>query len=187
MGGISSRYTASSEQELHLDPNDKYQLNSNVFKYSDQEIVGDVVIPGKDINDVELNRIVNQQRQYYIESVKKMNDLLHILLQQIQLNILANNYNEKNRVILEKLLRELNEKKLDLKNSKEANLVDYRRMELIQAELKQKRRTIFFVIIAIIVLIVLLVLSFLLLKNNMKLPLPKLPTKFTIPFRPPQK
>ena len=51
-------------------------------------------------------------------SSDEMSDSLHNLLQQIQLNILANNYNEKNKHILNKLLKELNNKRLELKDSR---------------------------------------------------------------------
>lgn len=185
MGGISSRYTPQSDNLTtphFLNPVDKYQQSSNVINYDEPTITGDISIPGTDMNDVELNRIVNKQRQYYQLSGKEMGDKLHNLLQQIQLNILANNYNEKNKVLLSKMFNEMKEKQADLKDSKEANLADYRRIELIQAEIKQKNRTILFVIIAILALLILLALSFLLLKNNLNLKLPKLP-KITIPSR----
>lgn len=187
MGGISSRYTPQPGTNNLTTPNflnsvDRYQQSSNVIDYDEPVITGDISIPGTDMNDVELNRIVNKQRQYYQLSGKEMGDKLHNLLQQIQLNILANNYNEKNKVLLSKLFNEMKEKQSDLKDSKEANLVDYRRIELIQAEIKQKNRTILFVIIAILALLILLALSFLLLKNNLNLKLPKLP-KITIPSR----
>lgn len=185
MGGISSRYTPATNNVTtphFLNPVDKYQESSNVINYDEPIITGDISIPGDDINDVELNRIVNKQRQYYQMSAKEMRDKLHNLLQQIQLNILANNYNEKNKVLLNKMFNEMKSKQAELKDSKEANLADYRRIELIQTEIKQKNRTILFVIIAIIALIILMTFSFLLLNNNLKLKLPKLP-KLTIPSR----
>ena len=76
--------------------------------------------------------------------------------------------NEKNKVLLKKLFNEAKNKQLDLKDSKEANFADYRRMELIQAEIKQKNRTILFVLFANITLLVLLSISFIILKSNMK-------------------
>ena len=81
-------------------------------------------------------------------------------------------------------MKEANNKRAELKDSQEANLADYRRIELIQSEIKQKNRTILFVTIASIVLLLLLVISFVFLRSNINLTIPNL--KFTIPFRLPR-
>ena len=173
MGGISSRYNSTpdiNDTNKYLKRIDEYQLNSNVLKLEKLEISGDISIPGETnaATSQELQRIVNEQKQYHLISGKEMSSMLHKLLQQIQLNILANNYNEKNKVLLKKLFNDVKNKQLDLKDSKEANFADYRRMELIQAEIKQKNKTILFVFIANITLLVLLSISFIILKSNMK-------------------
>ena len=173
MGGVSSRYNSTDDIDdtnEYLKRIDKYQLKSNVLELEKQEISGSISIPGETNADAaqELQRIVNKQKQYHLISGKEMSSMLHKLLQQIQLNILANNYNEKNKVLLKKLFNDVKNKQLDLKDSKEANFADYRRMELIQAEIKQKNRTILFVLFANITLLVLLSISFIILKSNMK-------------------
>lgn len=182
MGGISSKVTNTTNiipiPELPKLTPDQYQLSSNVIEYKEPQLLTDQAVLEANNSDIELKRIVNKELQYYMSSGKEMSDSLHNLLQQIQLNILANNYNEKNKHILNKLLKELNNKRLELKDSKEANLADYRRIELIQSEIKQKNKTILFVVIASIVLSILLVISFIFIKSNIK---------FTVPFRLPLK
>ena len=175
MGGISSKVTNTNNKIIPR--NDKYQLSSNVIDYKEPELSADVSIINQNKLDIELNKIVNKELQYYKVSGKEMSESLHHLLQQIQLNILANNYNEKNKQILKKLMKEANNKRAELKDSKEANLADYRRIELIQSEIKQKNRTILFITIASIVLLILLVISSIFLNSNVKL---------TIPFRLPR-
>ena len=178
MGGISSKATNTNSTILSVSlPNDKYQLSSNVIDYKEPELSTDVSVINQNKLDIELNKIVNKELQYYKVSGKEMSESLHHLLQQIQLNILANNYNEKNKQILKKLMKEANNKRAELKDSKEANLADYRRIELIQSEIKQKNRTILFITIASIVLLILLVISSIFLNSNVKL---------TIPFRLPR-
>ena len=175
MGGISSKVTNTNNKIIPR--NDRYQLSSNVIDYKEPELSADVSIINQNKLDIELNKIVNKELQYYKVSGKEMSESLHHLLQQIQLNILANNYNEKNKQILKKLMKEANNKRAELKDSKEANLADYRRIELIQSEIKQKNRTILFITIASIVLLILLVISSIFLNSNVKL---------TIPFRLPR-
>ncbi len=186
MGGISSKVTNTNNKIIPR--NDRYQLSSNVIDYKEPELSADVSVIDQN-SDIELNKIVEEQLQYYKVSGKEMSESLHHLLQQIQLNILANNYNEKNKQILKKLMKEANNKRAELKDSKEANLADYRRIELIQSEIKQKNRTILFVTIASIVLLLLLVISFIFLRSNINLTIPnlKIPNlKLTIPFRLPR-
>lgn len=184
MGGISTKYTATNENniiplpELPKLTQDQYQLSSNVINYEEPKILTNEEILNGINSDIVLKRIINKEKQYYVYSGKEMNDSLHNLLQQIQLNILANNYNEKNKQILKKLLKEANNKQLELKDTKEANLADYRRIELIQSEIKQKNKTILFVIIISVLLSVLLIISSIFLKSNIN---------FTIPFRLPRR
>ena len=141
MGGISSKVTNTINiiptPELPKLTPDQYQLSSNVIDYKEPKLSADVSIIDQN-SDIELNKIVEKQLQYYKVSSKEMSESLHHLLQQIQLNILANNYNEKNKQLLKKLMKEANNKRAELKDSKEANLADYRRIELIQSEIKQK-------------------------------------------------
>lgn len=163
MGGISSRYSNSYNDEQ------KHQLNAvdTPLLASSEYLQGPITLPTNNSTqaDQELQRIVNREKQLHIISGKQMSNALHGLLQEIQLNILANNYNEKNKVILNTLGNDIKTKKMALKDSKEANFADYRRMELIQYEIKQKKNTILLVSIATISLLVLLSLSMLILRK----------------------
>ena len=166
MGGISSRYNNADTDEVNMTKN---AIDIPLLDAS-SNLPGPITLPIGNTTQAatELQRIVNNEKQYHMVSNKEMNTNLNLLLQNIQLNILANNYNEKNIVILNKLLNELTEKKHELKDSKEANYADYRRIELIQKEIKEKNRTIILVIISSIILIILSVISFLILRNNQK-------------------
>jgi hypothetical protein len=163
MGGISSRYTdAEADESNHtLDAISIPLLESSIY------LQGPITLPTGNSTqaDQELQRIINREKQIHMVSGKQMITSLHGLLQQIQLNILANNYNEKNKVILNTLHKDIKMKKGELKDTKETNFADYRRMELIQYEIKQKKNTILLVSIATISLLVLLGISILLLQK----------------------
>lgn len=163
MGGISSRYSNSDgdEQKHQLKAVDIPLLESSEY------LQRPITLPTNNSTQAvqELQRIVNREKQLHIISGKQMSNALHGLLQEIQLNILANNYNEKNKVILNTLRNDIKTKQMSLKDSKEANFADYRRMELIQYEIKQKKNTILLVSIVTISLLVLLGLSIIILRK----------------------
>lgn len=163
MGGISSRYSNSGidEQKHLLEAVNIPLLDSSLY------LQGPITLPTNNSTqaDQELQRIVNREKQLHMLSGKQMSNSLHDLLQEIQLNILANNYNEKNKVILNTLHNDIKLQKNELKNTKEANFADYRKMELIEYEIKQKKNTILIVSIATISLLILLGLSMLFLKR----------------------
>ena len=161
MGGISSRYS-NTESNFTREATDIPFLDASV------DLPGPITIPANNTTETNSNllKVVNNEKQYHRISLGEMNTSLNLLLQKIQMNILANNYNEKNKVILTKLHNELNKKRKLAKDNKESNYADLRKMELIEKEIKEKKKSVNIILVASIVLFVLFIVSFLILYKN---------------------
>ena len=161
MGGISSRYS-NTESNFTREATDIPFLDASV------DLPGPITIPANNTTETNSNllKVVNNEKQYHRISLGEMNTSLNLLLQKIQMNILANNYNEKNKVILTKLHDELNKKRKLAKDNKESNYADFRKMELIEKEIKEKKKSVNIILVASIVLFVLFIVSFLILYKN---------------------
>lgn len=163
MGGISSRYS-NNESNFTREATEIPFLDASV------DLPGPITIPANNTTETNSNllRVINNEKQYHRISLGEMNTSLNLLLQKIQMNILANNYNEKNIVILTKLHDEMNKKRKLAKDNKESNEADLRKMELIEKEIKEKKKSVNIILVISILLFVLFIVSFLILYKNKK-------------------
>lgn len=162
MGGTTSKYNQATTKESDFTKNHtNIKLMDPVKKFE-----GPIIIPEGTVGNNDLRLIVQRERQYHLEQGSQIRELLNKMLHFIQIDILANNYNQKNGVLLKKLKNNIKEKEGELKDSKEANFADFRRMNLIESEIREKNRTILLVSIASCVLFILLGVSYFILTRK---------------------
>jgi hypothetical protein len=155
MGGTQSLYLRAQEEEQERT---QKLLDNELIKGGSSRDEIQFKLPPNMNKEQGIRNIVDASQQHRIQKNKLVSGEINKLLNIIQMDILAHNYNQKNNVILNKLEKELNEKKGDAKDNREANYADYTRIEFIEKEIKEKQKTIYFLIISFIVILVLLLL-----------------------------